>query len=86
MYLLLVGSKCIFDHDFPMDSNTILIMGSEKFGVPPEIADTLPGLNVSCVYLPMSERIRSYNVANAASMALNEFERQCYAKNKVLNL
>ncbi len=74
-----LGTKCLFDHTFSVEENTILIMGSEKYGVPPEIADTLSGMpGMHCVYLPMSDMIRSYNVANAASMAMLEYARQCY--------
>ena len=64
-----LGTKCIYDHDFRIDENTMLIMGSEKYGIPPEVAESLLTLdNVHYVYIPMTDKIRSYNVANAASM------------------
>ena len=64
-----LGTKCIYDHDFSFDENTMLIMGSEKHGVPPEVAESLLTLdNVHYVYIPMTDKIRSYNLANAASM------------------
>jgi len=52
------------------------LFGSEKYGVPPEIADTFPSIGIDCVYYPMTEKIRSFNVANTASMALAEYKRQ----------
>jgi tRNA (cytidine/uridine-2'-O-)-methyltransferase len=64
-----LGTKCIFDFDFNINESTMLIMGSEKYGVPPEVADSLLTLdNVSYVYFPMADGIRSYNLANAAAM------------------
>jgi len=45
----------------------VLLFGSEKLGLPPEVHDRYPGHRI---HIPMSPRIRSFNLANTVAIVL----------------
>ena len=68
------GTKNFMLHSFPPCEYTALIFGNEVRGMPEEFQEDCK--DFECVYLPMSESIRSYNLSNTVAIATFEFRRQ----------
>jgi len=65
------GTQHLFETQFKFGD--CLVFGRETQGLPPEIIDKYPK---QTVYLPMSDKIRSFNLANTAAVAAFEAYRQ----------
>lgn len=59
--------------DVAMPPGTALVFGRETRGLEPEITASLPG---RCVRIPITDKVRSLNLANAVSIGLYEALRQ----------
>ena len=68
------GTKNFMEHTFPPSNYTALIFGNEVRGMPEAFQNDCADFD--CVYLPMSENIRSYNLSNTVAIATYEFRRQ----------
>ncbi len=70
-YLSKFAKRLVWDVEFtPGD---VLVFGSESKGLPPEIRDQDPE---TCLKLPMSEKVRSLNLASTANTVMYEAIRQ----------
>jgi tRNA (cytidine/uridine-2'-O-)-methyltransferase len=59
-------------HDFRFEASDTLLMGSESSGVPIDVAQSCDAM----VRIPISQAVRSFNLAVAAAIALTEALRQ----------
>lgn len=59
-------------HDFDFRASDTLLLGSESAGVPTDIAQSCD----AAVRIPISQKVRSFNLAVAAAIALTEALRQ----------
>lgn len=72
VFLTKKAGHTLFEHQFA--PGTYIILGKETMGLPDWIVDRHP---TECVRIPMYDaRVRSLNLANAASIALYEAIRQ----------
>jgi tRNA (guanosine-2'-O-)-methyltransferase len=60
----------VMDYDF--SKKTIVMMGSEKFGLSPELQELCDEL----MYIPMVGMVQSYNISVSASLIMYELFRQ----------
>ena len=65
------GEEELYKFSFKKDDT--LLMGKETTGIPDSLIENY---NLQVLRIPMSEQIRSYNLANASAMCLGEFYRQ----------
>lgn len=65
------GEQELYNFSFRKDD--ILLMGKETTGIPDSLIENY---NLQVLRIPMSEQIRSYNLANSSAMCLGEFYRQ----------
>ncbi len=65
------GLTSIYDWSFRQGD--VLLLGNETRGVPQQLTEQY---GIERITLPMSQQIRSYNLANAAAMVLVEAYRQ----------
>lgn len=70
-------SSLIFDFEFP--AKTVLVVGHERTGLTPDLLALLQ----ATVEIPVFGLPYSYNVATATSMALYEYNRQFYLKERL---
>jgi len=70
-FLTKYGKKSLFEVHFQI--NDFLILGRETAGLPKEMIQKYA---YSTIYLPMSNEIRSFNLANTAAVAAFEAYRQ----------
>jgi tRNA (cytidine/uridine-2'-O-)-methyltransferase len=59
-------------HDFEFRASDTLVLGSESSGVPADIAQSCD----AAVRIPISDKVRSFNLAVAAAIALTEALRK----------
>ncbi|MCJ8344328.1 RNA methyltransferase [bacterium] len=64
------SAKTLMDYDF--SKKTIVMMGSEKRGLSPELKELCDEL----MYIPMVGMVQSYNISVSASMVMYELHRQ----------
>jgi tRNA (cytidine/uridine-2'-O-)-methyltransferase len=59
-------------HDFDFEASDTLLLGSESAGVPTDVAQSCD----ATVRIPISNKVRSFNLAVAAAIALTEALRK----------
>lgn len=66
--------------DFKFQQNDILLLGRESSGVPEEVHNYAH----ERIFIPMSPKIRSFNVAMSGAIAIAEAQRQINLANTVI--
>ncbi|UOQ43625.1 tRNA (cytidine(34)-2'-O)-methyltransferase [Halobacillus salinarum] len=73
-YLENFGTRSYADFDFnKTDKDLLFVFGRESNGIPREL---LAGLEDRCLRIPMTEKVRSLNLSNTASIIIFEVLKQ----------